>query len=88
MKRSDSVQSWFDDRVECRNALSRVKSLAEHDKELNRKELPWMETDERTDNPRLFGLNTDNLATLDLKYVPRDWLKEERDEVTTETRQR
>ena len=82
------MQSWFDDRVECRNALSRVKLLAEHDKEINRKELPWMETDERTDNPRLFGLNTDNLATLDLKYVPKEWLNEQRDEVETGIRQR
>lgn len=47
-----------------------------------------MEAEERLDNPRLFGLNTDNLATLDLKFVPRDWLKEERDEVETETRRR
>lgn len=82
------MQSWFDDRVECRNALSRVKPLIEHDKELNRKDLPWMEPEERLDNPRLFGLNTDNLATFETKYVPKDWLQEGRDEVQSQTRQR
>lgn len=84
-----SLQSWFDDRVECRNALSRVKPLSKHDKELNRKDLPWMEPDERTDNPRLFGLNTDNLAPMDLnlKYTPEEWLQGKADEVETETRQ-
>lgn len=75
------MQSWFDDRVECRNALSRVKPLAEHDKDLNRKELPWMEPDERLDNPRLFGLNTDNLATLEPKYVPKEWLEKAQKEL-------
>ena len=53
------LQSWFDDRVECRNALSKVSTLAKFDADLDRKELPWMETDERPDNLRVFNVAAD-----------------------------
>ena len=74
--------------MECRNALSRVKPLAEHDKEITRKELPWMEPDERTDNPRLFGMDVNRLATPQTKYVPQQWLEEQENLVDSQTRQR
>lgn len=57
-----AVQGWFDDRVECRNALSKLSKISEHDSGMDRKDLPWMETDERSDHPRIFNLNVDNLA--------------------------
>jgi hypothetical protein len=55
------AQGWFDDRVECRNALSKLSNVSKNDKGVDRKDLPWMETDERVDNPRLFDLNVENL---------------------------
>lgn len=53
------LQSWFDDRVECRNALSKVAALSKFDGDLDRKELPWMEPDERPDNLRVYNLAAD-----------------------------
>ena len=55
------VQGWFDDRVECRNALSKVASLARQDikKEMDRAELPWMEPDERLENQRVYNVDGD-----------------------------
>ena len=48
--------------MECRNALSKLSKISEHDSGMDRKDLPWMENDERADNPRIFNMNVDNLA--------------------------
>lgn len=52
-------QGWFDDRVEARNALSKLPAL-EQNQELDRRELPWTnspeERPERIDV--LMGCNT------------------------------
>ena len=53
------MQSWFDDRVECRNALSKVGALKKFDGDIDRKELPWMEVDERADNLRVYNVAAD-----------------------------
>ena len=50
-----AVQSWFDDRVECRNALSKLSNRVGKG-DLDRKELPWMEVEERQDHPRVFAV--------------------------------
>ena len=53
------LQGWFDDRVEARNALSKLPAL-EQNQELDRRELPWTnspeERPERIDV--LMGCNT------------------------------
>ena len=47
------VQGWFDDRVEARNALSKVKGLRESMVDMDYHDLPWIEKDER--ESRLFN---------------------------------
>ena len=47
------MQGWFDDRVEARNALSKLKGLRESMVDMDYHDLPWIEKDER--EVRLFN---------------------------------
>ena len=47
------LQGWFDDRVEARNALSKLKGLRESMVDMDYHDLPWIEKDER--EMRLFN---------------------------------
>ena len=53
------MQGWFDDRVEARNALSKVAQLKNKDQRISRKELPWMEREESAERSRLINVDID-----------------------------
>lgn len=50
------MQSWFDDRVECRNALSKLPYLSGI-KDLNTDVLPWTRYPEERDILSLEGIS-------------------------------
>ena len=51
------LQGWFDDRVEARDALSKLKGLRDSMTEMDYHDLPWIEKDER--EGRLFNPKAD-----------------------------
>ena len=52
-----ALQGWFDDRVEARDALSKLKGLRDSMTEMDYHDLPWIEKDER--DGRLFNPKAD-----------------------------
>ena len=52
---ADTIKSWFDDRVECRNALSKLGYLNGL-KDLDRSFLPWTRYPEERDSLMVAGL--------------------------------
>ena len=52
---ADTIKSWFDDRVECRNSLSKLGYLNGL-KDLDRSFLPWTRYPEERDSLMVAGL--------------------------------